>query len=82
MPGVPTRDEFIDFLNRKVPNKVCELCGQNSWAIPVADEFVIGIPIHQQGSTVRIPSPSIPAVIAVCTNCGNIRIHAMAIVKP
>jgi hypothetical protein len=81
MPGVPTRQEYIDFINRKVSNKFCELCGENSWAIPADTEMAVALPILQQGSF-SIPPPSIPAMITVCTNCGNIRMHAMAIVKP
>ena len=82
MAGVPTRDEVIDFINRKVTNKFCELCGTNNWAVPQAsDGLLIASPILQQGGF-SIPPPSIPAAITVCTNCGNIRMHALAIVKP
>jgi hypothetical protein len=82
MADLPTRQEFIDFLNNKQINYACEVCGITpTWVVPEGKEMFAGIPVLQTGGF-HIPPPSIPAAIAICNNCGNIRSHALAIVKP
>ena len=80
--AIPTRDEFIAFLKTKKVNTTCEACGlTNRWAIPSGNEYLLSVPIYQQG-VISIPPPSIGAAIAVCDNCGNVRMHAATVVKP
>ena len=79
----PTRAEFLQFIQAKRLNVVCEVCGQNNWSIPERDGgLLVAIPIAPSGGNFVIPPPSIGAALMVCSNCGNIRMHAMAIVKP
>ena len=82
MADLPTRQNFIDFLNAKKINYVCEVCGVTpTWIVPDGKEMFVGLPILQT-DTFNIPAPSIPVAIAICNNCGNVRNHAVAIIKP
>jgi hypothetical protein len=74
----PTRDEFIKFLNDK-QTRSCEACGVNNWIVPTESG---GLVAYVPTATNIMPTPSIPCGVAVCSNCGNIRLHAFAVVKP
>ena len=74
----PSRDEFVKFLNDK-KIRACEACGVSSWMVPTEEG---GLVAYVPSATNVMPTPSIPSGVAVCSNCGNVRFHAFAIVKP
>lgn len=74
------RDRFIAFLKSK-KFKACEACNVHSWGIPDEDHgLAVSVPIQQPGGGLTLPMPQVPAFIAVCNNCGNIRLHAINLV--
>lgn len=76
MPLPPDfRDKLLAKLAEKRINPVCEICGQNTWA--VVDQAV-SIQITDLSGAFSIPPPQIPSAGLVCNNCGNIRLFALA----
>lgn len=77
-----TRDKFVAFLQDKKTNPVCELCGHNNWMIPDGKSGIVNLPIPSEDGSFVIPPPSVPALLMVCNNCGNIRFHAAGLIDP
>ncbi len=72
---------FSTFLNRKRVQLTCEACGSTSWSMAEANAGLsLGLPVHQE-SIVPLPTAIVPAYALICQNCGNIRLHAAAIVN-
>lgn len=73
---------FSNFLNRKRVQLTCEACGSANWSMAEANAgLAVGLPVHQE-SIVPLPTAVVPAYALICQNCGNIRLHAAAIVNP
>ncbi len=68
------RDKIVEALNKKHATKPCPRCGNNSFSL-VGGYFNHFIQLNLSG--VSIGGPSVPTVVAVCTNCGWISEHAL-----
>jgi hypothetical protein len=70
------RDEIIRILQARGAIRPCEVCGQNNFGV---QDTAIHLTVRDLTGPVQIPGTSIPAVAVFCSNCGNIRFHAMGI---
>lgn len=61
-------------LTQRGATKPCARCGGKQFA--VAQDFV-NLVMQQSTDAVVIGGPTIPAVVAVCTHCGAITLHAL-----
>jgi hypothetical protein len=68
------KETVLAKLTEKRANPVCEICGQNNWA--VVDQAV-SIQVTDLSGAFSIPPPQIPSAGLVCNNCGNIRLFAL-----
>jgi hypothetical protein len=76
-----------EFLRTRGVKPECELCGQNNWSLPEDDTpITVSLGTEQrnpQNALYPLAKNAILTYPAVCINCGNIRLHAQAIVdKP
>jgi hypothetical protein len=68
------RDRLLAALKERGAKSICEICGQNNWA--VIDQAV-SILITDLSGGFQLPPPQIPSGGLVCNNCGNIRLFAL-----
>lgn len=68
------RDNIIRILQERHAVNACEVCGNNNFSVA---DTAVQLTIRDLHGPVVIPSPSIPAAAVVCSNCGNIRLHAL-----
>jgi len=81
-----TQKQVFEKLQAKGARAVCEVCGQNKWTVPDLDGAAGIVALSMQttvsSGSVILGGESIPAVMNVCTNCGNVRFHAVGIIAP
>lgn len=68
--------KLLATLQERKVNPICELCGQNNWA--VVDQAV-SVQITDLSGRFSIPPPQIPSAGLVCNHCGNIRLLALGV---
>jgi hypothetical protein len=61
---------FTDALKEKMASAVCASCGNNNWML-VPEAALI------QQWAMMLPAPGIPVSVAICNNCGFVRLHAL-----
>lgn len=64
-----------EFKKRKMAGR-CEICGQNVWKMGDKPAAVV---IDDLSTTWRVPSARIPCATLICKNCGNLRLHVLAV---
>ena len=80
--GVPLRrDVFIKFLNDKVENAACGACGTTNWIVREVDKGMLVSVLLDQQRGFNISPLGIPAGIVACSNCSNLRFHAIGVIK-
>jgi hypothetical protein len=73
---------FSSFLQSKGVHKGCEVCGGRQWSMAgVNAGLTMCLPVHQEKTDAKV-MPMVTAYALVCQHCGNIRLHAMAVVDP
>jgi hypothetical protein len=66
----PLREKVIRFLDSKAPGLSCPVCKQKNFIL--GNGFVNESVIDHLEQGVIIGGPSMPEVVIVCSNCGNI----------
>jgi hypothetical protein len=84
--GQEEMKRVLDFLKDHSARPDCEVCGHRGWFSVDSehDPLKVLLPITAGGfySTPRTGAGGMMAYVFVCTNCGNIRLHARVIVNP
>jgi hypothetical protein len=84
-------DDVFQYLKEHGARTECEVCGQNSWStvsrvsglaggddyLPLKTTFTVSSHPRYTNS-----GPGMTAYVFLCTNCGNLRFHARAVVNP
>lgn len=65
-------NDIIKALQDREVNKPCARCGKS--AFDVVGETMI--PLNDDPRVIRLPGPSIPAIMLACKSCGDITFHA------
>lgn len=65
-------DEYINALKVKGVNAPCSRCRSNFFDI--VGESIVSI--QEKPGVVSIGGPSIPVVLVICQQCGNLTMHA------
>lgn len=68
------RKAVTEALHERGVNRPCERCGKSNFTL--LEEYG-QINLQQDLSSVTLGGPSVPAAIIICTNCGNITLHAL-----
>jgi hypothetical protein len=68
------RKAITKALEAKGATRPCERCGNSNFTL--LEEFS-GLNLQKDFGTVSLGGPSVPAAIIICTNCGNITLHAL-----
>lgn len=70
------------FFNEKKAFNGCPCCSKQSWTLvePPAD-YVWNYGSNMTSGGFVMPSPSVPAVLLACNNCGFIRTHAATLIQ-
>lgn len=79
-----TKEEVFSRLGKKGARSMCEVCSSNEWVV-VGDKTaqVVTMSLQDQPAAgLMLGGQSIPAFLVVCTNCGNVRMHAVGVVAP
>ena len=75
MPVSPNfREQVLAALQAKVRSPTCEVCQTNNWGVA---DHPVGLNLTDLSGNVVIPAPQIPAAALICSNCGNVRFHAL-----
>ncbi len=62
-------EKFMNFLNEKWKNKICQLCGNNNWSV---SNKVFELREFNRGSLIIGGNNAIfPIMVVSCTECGN-----------
>jgi hypothetical protein len=71
-----TQADLVSYLMERQSKAECNVCGKNDWEVfnPV-DVGLLQIPLLKPGAY-PMPPPSVPAMVLVCHNCSNLRLHA------
>jgi uncharacterized ferredoxin-like protein len=56
--------------------KVCEVCGNDSFIVMKASTELIAIDLKGSG---QMLNKALPTAVTVCSNCGNVRLHALGV---
>ena len=73
---------FSNFLAKRGVQMNCEVCKGNCWTMAEVNAGLsLALPVFQETSTPN-PSALVPAYALICQKCGNIRLHATAVVDP
>lgn len=62
--------KFTEALNSKKASAACVSCGNNNWTL-VPQAALIPQWINS------LPAPGIPVSVAICNNCGFVRLHSL-----
>jgi predicted nucleic-acid-binding Zn-ribbon protein len=73
-------EHFKKFLQKRGAKLVCEVCGHTEFGMPNERGLIVGLPVST-GVGLNVGT-SVPAYVAYCLNCGNMRLHARAVVDP
>ncbi|MBM3300634.1 MAG: hypothetical protein FJY85_11835 [Deltaproteobacteria bacterium] len=68
------REQLLAKLAERKVRPICEICGQNNWAVI---EQAVSIQITDISGAYRLPPPQIPCAGLVCNNCGNLRLFVL-----
>lgn len=70
------RDEIVRILRERGANQPCEVCTRNNFTIM---DTAVHMSVRDLTGAIQIPGTTLPTVAVLCTNCGNIRFHALGI---
>lgn len=67
------------FYKAKGVGATCPSCGQLDWTIadPVSEKLNWSLGSSRDDGSLAIPSPSVPLLVLMCTNCFTLRTHAL-----
>jgi hypothetical protein len=79
----PFMQRVIEFLARKNPFPICEVCGSTDFGVPGdADGIRVNVPTGPPEAAILTIGTFIPAYVSFCRNCGHLRFHAASVVDP
>ncbi len=71
---IEMKNKITKILEEKRALQPCQRCGHTHFSL--LDGFA-NLPIHQEISgNIIIGGPTIPCILTVCNNCGNLNFHA------
>jgi hypothetical protein len=73
-----TIEEIKLFYEKKGISGPCNVCGQNQWTLIEPPEgHVLSPLIVKINGDIDLPPPTLPILTLACTNCFNLRSHAL-----